>query len=419
MGWDSWDTFGCGVNERDIEQVANWMVASGMRDAGYRYVIIDDCWYNPTRSASGSLRPDISKFPTGMRWLGWFLHSRGLLFGIYESPSQSTCAQLNGLVPGSTGSFGHEVQDAKTFASWGVDYLKYDWCSSQGSIWDQFAAFEKMRNALRASGRQIVYSINPNSFHSTTGADSSWSTIANLVRTGPDLAPAWDMGPLQNWYSGVANVIAGDARLWKRAGPGHWNDPDALVVGMHPATYAQAVDSPSLGALLNSPPSGVDPSLTFDEMRTNFAMWTIMAAPLMVGEDPRFVGRVARSILLNRRLIAIDQDPLGRQGHQVHRDGEGQIWIKPLVGGAVAAALFNPSDAALTLQTNARQLGLPAASKYTVQDLWSGADSTTKGALSATVPPRGTAIFRLAPVVTPTHHGGQGTKNGSTQPVKH
>jgi alpha-galactosidase len=411
MGWDSWDSFGCGVTERDVEQAANWLVATGMRDAGYRYVIIDDCWYAPTRRADGSLRPNTSKFPTGMRWLGWYLHARGLLFGIYESASQSTCAQLNGLYPGVTGSLGHERQDAQTFASWGVDYVKYDWCSPDGSAWDQIAAFERMRDALRAARRPVVYSINPNSFHTTTGnhAHADWSAVANLVRTGPDLAPAWDMGPLQNWYTGVLNAIAIDAPLWRRAGPGHWNDPDALVVGMHAAGYAGAVDSPSLSALINSPPAGVYTGLSYEDMRTNFAMWAMLAAPLIVGDDPRYLGPAVRSILLNHWLIGIDQDPLGIQARPVRPDHE--VWAKPLSDRSVALALFNPSNIATTITATVPKLGLPAAQKYAVRDLWTGTDSTTNGSLRANVPAHGAAVFRVAPIAKPrptskrrTHH---------------
>lgn len=412
MGWDSWDALGCAVTEHDVIQAAKWLVASGLRDAGYRYVIIDDCWYAPTRSASGSLRPNTGKFPTGMRWLGSYLHSHGLMFGIYASAGPSTCAQLNGLYPGTTGSLGHEQQDARTFASWGVDYVKYDWCSTAGSAWDEIAAFERMRDALRATHRPIVYSINPNSFHATTGNRSNWSAVANLVRTGPDLAPVWNMGPLQSWYAGVVNAIAIDAPLWARAGPGHWNDPDALVVGMHADRYAASVSSPSLHALVESPPSGVDVQLSFEEMRTNFAMWTLLAAPLIIGDDVRYLGAAVRGILLNRSLIAIDQDPLGRQAHPLGRTRE--VWAKPLSGGSVAAGLLNSSTAWKRISTTAGALGLPRAPKYSVRDAWTGRQWTTTGSLRTVVPPEGVAIFTLTPLDQPKHQGGSGAGSGSS-----
>lgn len=399
MGWDSWDSFGCGVNERDVEQAANWLVASGLRDAGYRYVIVDDCWYAPTRSANGSLRPNTSKFPTGMRWLGWYLHSRGLLFGIYASASQSTCAQLNGIYPGSTGSLGHEQQDARTFASWGVDYVKYDWCSPQGTVWQQIAGFQRMAEALRATGRPMVFSVNPNSFHTTTGVEGkgNWSAVSNMVRTSPDLAPVWDMGPDQYWYSGVLNAILENASLWPRAGSRHWNDPDALVVGMKASSYAVAVASTSFAAFIKSPPAGVDVGLTFEDMRTNMAMWAMMAAPLIIGADVPYLGPAARSILLNPSLVAIDQDPLGQQARPIATNRE--VWFKPLSDGSRAAALLNPTNATVRISTNARQIGLPSAPKYTLRDAWTGRVSTTKGALSAVVPGHAVDVLTVTPVI--------------------
>jgi len=395
MGWDSWDTFGCGVDQHDVVQAAEWLVASGLRDAGYRYVIVDDCWYNPTRGPDGSLRANAAKFPNGMRWLGWFLHSLGLRFGLYASAGTSTCAQLNHIYPGATGSQGHEQQDARTFAAWGVDYLKYDYCSPDGSVWDQIAAFTRMRDALQATGRPIVYSINPNSFHATTGA-RNWGAVANVVRVGEDLAPFWDTGALSDWYAGIVNAIAADAPLWHRAKPGIWNDPDSLVVGLQPAAYAAAVGSPSLAALLGSPPAPLHDDLSAQAMRTNFAMWAMLAAPLMIGADIPELTPAELRILRNPRLIAIDQDPLGRQGHPISPDG--QVWVKPLSAGAVAVALLNSTDAPLSLSTNARRVGLPWASAYALTDLWTGARRITRGGLAALVPAHGTAVFELAPL---------------------
>jgi alpha-galactosidase len=403
MGWDSWDAFGCGVNERDVEATANWLVRSGLRDAGYRYVIIDDCWYAPTRSASGSLRANTSKFPTGMRWLGSYLHARGLLFGIYASAAQNTCAQENGIYPGATGSLGHEQQDANTFASWGVDYLKYDWCTPNGSLHDQVVELTKMRNALRATHRRIVYSINPNSFHTLTGGAYNWSRIANLVRIAPDLAPVWNMGPLWYWYSGIVNAIGFDAPLWRRAGPGHWNDPDALIMGLQPASYAYAVGSPALAAFIGSPDISAYGIPSLDEMRANFAMWSMLAAPLILGDDIRGLTPTMRRVLLNRQLIAVDQDPLGRQGYAVRRSEK--VWLKPLSNHQYAVALFNHSPKRVRLFTTPHQLGLPPASKYTVLNLWTGKTWSTPGPLWALVPGHGVVVFRVTPVyAAPSHH---------------
>lgn len=409
MGWDSWDTFGCGVNERDIERVADWMVRSGMRDAGYRYVIIDDCWFNPVRAANGTVRANGRKFPTGMRWLSWYLHSRGLLFGLYESAGPSTCAQLNGLYPGATGSLGHERQDAQTFASWGVDYLKYDWCSTNGSLNDQIAAFTRMRDALRATGRPIVYSINPNSFHTPTGATYIWSKIANLVRTGPDVAPLWDTSPWQDWFAGVVNAIETNAPLWGRAGPGHWNDPDILTVGLTAESYAAAVGANTLDSLLSAPLGGPENALSLQGMRSNMAMWAMMAAPLIVGIDVRHLTPAVRQMLFNKWLIQIDQDPLGVQGHPVAPDDA--VWTKPLSGGSRAAALLNESSVPLQIVASARELRLPYAKSYSALNVWTGTQSVTTGSLQDVVPAHGAVVYVVTPVIRrPAAKGSTRTK---------
>lgn len=403
MGWDSWGSFGCGVTESEVKSAARALVASGMRDAGYRYVIVDDCWYSPTRGADGSLRADPRKFPSGMRALGKYLHARGLLFGLYESPGPQACAQVNGLYPGATGSLGHERQDARTFAAWGVDYLKYDYCSPAGTLHDQIVAFTKMRAALRATRRSIVYSINPNSFHVATGASYDWLRIANVVRVSRDLAPVWDTGTFRNWYMGIANVIAVDARLARRARPGHWNDPDMLAVGVQGSRYALKVGAPGLVQFVIKPLlRDVHHVPSVEEMRTAFAMWAMMTAPLITGCDVRRLSRIERRILLNRRLIAVDQDPLGRQGRPVRADG--RVWAKRLSHRAVAAALFNRSGVAVTIRTTARQLGLARSPRYSILNLWTGIKSQTLGFIHVRVPAHGVAVFRLAPLPRRRRH---------------
>ena len=183
LGWNSWNSFGCGVTESAIRQAADAMVSSGMKDAGYQYIVVDDCWFDPQRDSSGALRASSSKFPSGMKALGDYIHGRGLKFGIYQAPNEKTCAQGTGAHPGSTGSKGHEAQDARSFASWGVDYLKYDWCSGAGTRDEQIARFTVMRDAVRATGRPIVYSINPNSYHAITGDKYDWGQVADLWRS--------------------------------------------------------------------------------------------------------------------------------------------------------------------------------------------------------------------------------------------
>lgn len=263
LGWNSWNSFGCGITEAQVRQAADAMVSSGMRDAGYRYVVVDDCWFDPQRDAQGNLRANPTKFPSGMKALGDYIHSKGLKFGIYQVPGERTCAQTVGTYPGSTGSRGHEVQDARTFASWGVDYLKYDWCSSSGTRDEQVARFTLMRDALRATGRPIVYSINPNSFHAITGSTYNWGEVADLWRTTEDLLDIWQNGNTNSYPMGVGNVLDVNAPLAAQSGPGHWNDPDMLVVGR--------------------------PGLSLTESRSHFALWALMSAPLTTFDLDRHV----------------------------------------------------------------------------------------------------------------------------------
>ncbi|WP_416973736.1 glycoside hydrolase family 27 protein [Streptomyces sp. 4F14] len=366
LGWNSWNSFGCGVTEAQVRQAADAMVSSGMRDAGYRYVVVDDCWFDPQRDASGALRAHPSKFPGGMKALGDYIHGKGLKFGIYQVPGDRTCAQTTGAFPGSTGSRGHEAQDAATFASWGVDYLKYDWCSSSGTRDEQVARFGLMRDALRATGRPIVYSINPNSFHAITGDTYDWGQVADLWRTTEDLLDIWQNGNTNSYPMGVGNVLDVNAPLAAQSGPGHWNDPDMLVVGR--------------------------PGLSLAESRSHFALWALMAAPLMAGNDIRTMSADISAVLRNPRLLAVNQDPLGAGGRRVRDDGSTEVFAKPLADGSVAVGLFNRGSATATISTTPAQVGL-SGGPFTLTDLWTGATST--GALSASVPARGVAAFRV------------------------
>jgi len=228
LGWNSWNSFGCGVNETVVRQAADAMVSSGMRDAGYQYVVVDDCWFDPQRDAAGNLRGSPTKFPSGMRALGDYIHGRGLKFGIYEVPTERTCAQRVGSYPGSTGSMGHEAQDARQFAAWGVDYLKYDWCSPTGTMDEQVAAFATMRDALAATGRPIVYSINPNSVHDKTGPLRNWGDVANMWRTTEDITNAWNTGQTNGFPMGIQNIVNVNVPLASSAQPGAAMRDDCL-----------------------------------------------------------------------------------------------------------------------------------------------------------------------------------------------
>ncbi|MEO3852116.1 ricin-type beta-trefoil lectin domain protein [Streptomyces sp. B8F3] len=368
LGWNSWNSFGCGVTEDMVRQAADAMVSSGMRDAGYEYVVVDDCWFDPQRDAQGNLRAHPAKFPSGMKALGDYIHSRGLKFGLYQVPTERTCAQRVGTFPGSTGSMGHEVQDARTFASWGVDYLKYDWCSPAGTRDEQVARFSLMRDALRNTGRPIVYSINPNSFHAITGSTYNWGEVADLWRTTEDLLDIWQNGNVNSYPMGVGNVVDVNAPLAAQAGPGHWNDPDMLVVGR--------------------------PGLSLTESRSHFTLWALMAAPLMAGNDIRTMSADVSAVLRNQRLLAVNQDPLGAGGRRVRDDGATEVFAKPLSDGSVAVGLFNRGSSTATVSTSAAQIGL-AGGAFTLTDLWTGATSSTSGQISASVPAHGVTAFRI------------------------
>ncbi|MEU0082231.1 glycoside hydrolase family 27 protein [Micromonospora tulbaghiae] len=369
MGWNTWNTFGCNINETLIRQTADAIVANGLRDLGYKYVVVDDCWFNPNRDAQGNLQAHPQRFPSGMKSLGDYLHARGLLFGIYQVPLDKTCAQVGGTFPGATGSLNHEYQDARQFAAWGVDYLKYDWCSGTGTINDQVARFGIMRDALASTGRPIVYSINPNSYHAKTGPQRNWSDVANLWRTTEDITNAWNTGQTNGYPMGIQNIVDVTVPLAGYAAPGGFNDPDMLEVG--------------------------NGGMNDTEMRSHFALWSMLAAPLMMGNDVRSASAATLAILRNANLVAINQDTLGRQAVQVSFDGTRRVLAKPLANGDVAVALFNQGSSTTTVSTTAAAVG-KSGSSFTLRDAWTDATSSSSGAISASVPAHGTVVYRVS-----------------------
>src|SRR4051812_32536328 len=339
MGFNDWNAFGCNVSERLIEQSADAMIASGMKAAGYRYVNIDDCWLLKTRDAAGNLVPDPSKFPRGIAAVAAYVHARGLKLGIYEDAGAGTCG-------GFPGSYNHERQDARTFARWGVDYLKLDWCSTDDL--NPAREYPRMRNALRATGRRIVFSM------SVWGVRHPWTwgpRTANLWRTTSDIKDSWQS---------VMQITARNARLWRHARRGAWNDPDMLEVGNGGVTDTG------------------DPA--------HFSLWAEMAAPLLAGTDVRQMSASTRAILTNRDVIAVDQDRLGRQGRPLLRRGATTVWAKPLAGGAVAVLMLNAGDTPARVSARLRALGLRRARRYVVRDLWTHRRAVSAGVLTAPGP---------------------------------
>ena len=350
MGWNSWNHFAEKVNDADVRAAADALVSSGMRDAGYIYVNIDDTWQGE-RDASGVIHAN-SKFPD-MKALSDYVHSRGLKIGIYSSPGPKTCA-------GYAGSYGHEEQDAKTYAEWGMDYLKYDLCSfgelmkkeaggdPQKAFAMQKAAYEKMHKALVATGRPIVYSLCQYGWNNVW----EWGTEVggNLWRT---------TGDINDTYSRMAEIGFSQAGLAKYAGPGHWNDPDMLEVG--------------------------NGGMTEDQYRTHMTLWVILAAPLLAGNDLSKMSPATLAMLTNKEVIAVDQDPLGKQGDRVSAVGPTEIWSKPLSNGAQAVALFNRSETEKSISFRPRDIGF--AKGFKLRDLWQGREVTATGdTYTATVP---------------------------------
>jgi alpha-galactosidase len=324
MGWNSWNKFASRVDDPTVRSIADAMASNGMKDAGYLYVNIDDTW-EAGRDAQGNIQTN-KKFPD-MKALADYVHSKGLKLGIYSSPGPNTCA-------GYEGSYGHEEQDARTYAAWGIDYLKYDWCGARTLYTDEEmpAVYQIMGDALAKTKRPIVYSL------CQYGRLDVWKWGAevggNLWRTTGDIRDAWDsmtrIGFSQN-----------DLAPWAK--PGHWNDPDMLEIGN--------------GAMTN------------DEYKTHMSLWAILAAPLLAGNDLRSMSPEILAILTNREVIAVNQDKLGKQGQRIWQSGDQEIWARPLSGGALAVAVFNRANAPATISVKAADLKITG--KWKARDLWS------------------------------------------------
>jgi alpha-galactosidase len=359
MGWNSWNHFNDKVTDADVRAAADYIVSSGMRDAGYLYVNIDDTW-EAGRDAQGNIQTN-SKFPD-MKALGDYIHSKGLKFGIYSSPGPRTCANFEG-------SYNHEQQDADSYAKWGVDYLKYDLCSyseimKQQSNGDQKAAwqimhqaYEKMHQALLKTNRPIVYSL------CQYGFDSVWKwgpeVGGNSWRTTDDIS--------DNWNSMTA-IGFQQAGLSRYAGPGHWNDPDMLEVG--------------------------NGRMKDEEYRVHMSLWSLLAAPLLAGNDLSKMTPETVSILTNKEVIALDQDALGKQGDRVSAVGPFEIWSKQLADGSKAVALFNRGEAASPMTLNLKEVGITHSVR--ARDLWQHKDlGTIKDSYTADVPRHGVLLLKL------------------------
>jgi len=368
MGFNDWAYYGCDISQKLFVDTADELVKTGLAGDGYRYVNIDDCWPAKSRNAQGQLVANPTLFPKGMKWLGDYLHSKGLKFGIYEDAGTTTCQGL-------PGSWGHFAQDARTFASWGVDYVKLDGCnvpSVSGQTAEQTyrSAYTKMSRALKGTGRPIVFSESaPAYFYGTPGFTKIMSWVGHegdLWRFGSDIA--------DNWASVLTNYSQDNSyHLARYAGPGHWNDPDMLQVN--------------------------NPGLNYTEQRSQLSLWAEMAAPLLISTDMSHLSKQALSILSNKAVIAVDQDPYGAQGTIVKTVGKVDILAKPLADGDISVALFNRGGTSANAAISAHDAGFSISPRGYLQDnLWTHQVTETASVIAANIPPHGVVMYRVTPV---------------------
>jgi alpha-galactosidase len=359
MGWNSWNKFGCNVSEQLIRDAADAMVSSGMQAAGYEYVVIDDCW-QVGRDSNGNILPDPQRFPSGIKALADYVHGKHLKFGLYSDAGTKTCA-------GRPGSRGYEFQDARQYAAWGVDYLKFDWCSTDTE--NAEAAYTTMHNALKASGRPIVFSI------CEWGKSKPWlwaKDVGNLWRTTGDIFDCWDCK--KEWSTGWLVILDQQVGLESFAGPGLWNDPDMLEVG--------------------------NGGMSTTEYRSHFSLWSMLAAPLIAGNDLKNMTPEIKEILTNKEVLAVDQDALGMQGRRTSKNGDLEVWVKQLHDGNRAVVLFNRGASEAEISANWEELGYPLGLPAVVRDLWNKRDlGTFAGKFTAKVASHGVVMVRIMPVV--------------------
>jgi len=347
MGWNSWNKFGCDVSDKLIREMADAVVTSGMKDAGYTFVNIDDCW-QVSRAADGTIVVDAERFPNGMKPLADYVHSKGLKFGVYTDAGRMTCQKR-------PGSYEHEAQDIQTYASWGVDYVKIDWCYAEGL--DPEVQYPKFRDAIAKSGRPIVFSI------CNWGVKAPWTW-------GPHTGNLWrTTGDISDRYESMSVIGFAQDGLGKFAGPGHWNDPDMLEVG--------------------------NGGMKRDEYLTHMTLWAMLAAPLLAGNDIRSMSEETKAILMNPEVIAVDQDAKGVQGQRVWNEGPLEIWARPLADGSHAAALFNRGESALKITLNFKAIGAPGSGK--LRDLWARQDlGAVQKSYTAEVPKHGVVLLKVS-----------------------
>ena len=369
MGWNSWNIFQVNIDEPLLKKMVDSYVSSGMRDAGYTYFVLDDGWMSMERDKDGQLVADPKKFPNGMKEFADYVHSKGMKFGIYNCAGTKTCA-------GYPGTRGHEYEDARLYASWGVDYLKFDWCYAEGE--NAKEAYATMSKALKATGRPIVFSL------CEWGTHRPWlwaKEDGQLWRTTGDIGPYFDKSLTKNGWTplSVLNILDRQDSIRQYAGPGHWNDPDMLEVGN---------------------------GMAVNEDRAHFSLWCMLAAPLMAGNDLGKMSDQTKDILTNKDVIAIDQDPLGVEAFRYYSFDGIEIWVRPLVNGDLAVCFLNRSTRSQTISydwaahliddTTSKTKVDFTQSNYKLRDLWSKKDlGTTQKTLKQVIPSYDVLMLRL------------------------
>ncbi|KAJ3678474.1 hypothetical protein LUZ60_002277 [Juncus effusus] len=352
MGWNSWNHFSCNIDENTIRQTADALVSTGLASLGYKYVNIDDCWANYYRDNQGNVKGNETTFPSGIKALADYVHSKGLKLGIYSSAGTRTCSNR------MPGSLGYEVKDARTFASWGVDYLKYDNCYRDGSPETQ--RFTTMSNALKGAGRPIFYSLCEWGYMEP----AKWgANVGNSWRTTGDIE--------DSWTKMLQNIDLNDAYA-SYAKPGGWNDPDMLEVG--------------------------NGGMTYNEYVVHFSLWAISKAPLIIGCDVRNMQKEAFDILTNKEVIAINQDRLGAQAKKVKTIGDLEVWAGPLSEGRQVVLLLNRGERGLQQITAYwSDIGISPKTAVLVRDVWKHAtyDKRIRGFLTSRVASHSCRLFVL------------------------
>lgn len=368
MGWNSWNKFACNIDETIIREIADTMVETGLRDMGYTYLNLDDCWHGE-RDSLGFIQADPVKFPSGIRALADYVHAKGLKLGIYSDAGRKTCG-------GRPGSFGHEYQDALQYAKWGIDYLKYDWCDSEDI--NPVGAYNLMRDALRQAGRPIYFSM------CEWGSSKPWEWAAETVhswRTTGDIYNCFDcVDEHPGWKAyGVLQILDMQEGLRKYAGPGHWNDPDMLEVGN---------------------------GQTVNEDRAHFTMWCMLAAPLILGNDIRNMSQETKDIIMNREVIAVNQDRLGIQGMKFASENGLEFWFKPLINDEWAFCILNRTNETKEYILDWQNFNLydDVADRYTnfdskvydIRNLWTKQkEGSTKKNRKVVIPGHDVVLYRL------------------------